>query len=105
MLRSSIAFASSKNNGRKEQDGKGGHMGIDRQIEAVLGYRNISPLSHCAAVLAFRAGKETASDGRIMFGNRNTLDSTYVCIPALGFILELDVPLPLLWPVGFVFSS
>ena len=62
-------------------------------------------LSHCAAVLAFRAGKETASDGRIMFGNRNTLDSTYVSIPALGFILELDVSLPLLWPVGFVFSS
>ena len=68
-------------------------------------YLLFSSLSHCAAVLAFRAGKETASDGRIMFGNRNTLDSTYVCIPALGFILELDVPFPLLWPVGFVFSS
>ena len=47
-----VAFASCKNTGRKEQDGMGGNMGIDRQIEAAPAWIS-EYISYLTAALPF----------------------------------------------------
>ena len=66
-------------------------MGIDRQIEAVLGYRNISLSLRCRSSISSKRRKEQAR-GEIW----SEIESKLALCILSGFILERVAPPPLL---------
>ena len=72
-------------------------MGIDRQIEAVLGYRNISLSLRCRSSISGKMGKEQAR-GEIW----SEIESKLALCILSGFILERVAP-PRSSHVSFVF--